>query len=55
LAITKSFFALAATLSFAVSVALWFTGDREAGLFVGLWVPTILSAGGLLLVGEIDE
>jgi hypothetical protein len=52
--ITKSFFALAAFLSFAVSVALWFTGNREMGLFVGLWVPSILSAGALLIVGETN-
>lgn len=37
-------------LSFAVSVALWF--DRERGFFVGLWVPSILCAGNLLLAGE---
>ena len=42
---------LAAGLSFALSIALWFSGDRERGLFVGLWVPSILSAGGLLLSG----
>jgi hypothetical protein len=52
LARTKLLFALAAGLSFAVSVALWFGGDRERGLFVGLWVPSILCAGNLLLVGE---
>jgi hypothetical protein len=52
LARTKLLFALAATLSFAVSVALWFSGDRERGLFVGLWVPSILCAANLLLAGE---
>lgn len=39
----------AAFLSFLFSVALWFglTGqpDKEAGLFVGLWVPSILCTG----------
>ena len=44
------FFA-AAGISFALSVWLWFSGDRERGLFVGLWVPSILAAGGLLLTG----
>ena len=40
---------LAAGLSFLVSVYLYFTGSHEQGIFVGLWVPSILSAGGLLL------
>jgi hypothetical protein len=38
--------------SFLLSVSLWFgvfgEPDREAGLFVGLWVPSILSLGALL-------
>lgn len=38
----------AAFLSFAVSVYLWFSGQREAGVFVGLWVPSILALGALL-------
>ncbi len=38
-------FFIAALLSLAVSVTLWFTGNREEGLFVGLWVPSILILG----------
>ena len=38
--------ALAAALSFALSVVLWFSGERQEGLFVGLWVPSILALGG---------
>ena len=38
----------AAGLSFVGSVSAWFLVDREVGLFVGLWVPSILSLGGLL-------
>jgi hypothetical protein len=41
---------VAAFLSFALSVGLWFSGMPEAkdsGLFVGLWVPSILSLGNL--------
>lgn len=49
---TKLFFFLAALLSFFASVALWFSGNREQGIFVGLWVPSILAAGILLVVGE---
>jgi hypothetical protein len=32
----------AALISFFLSVYLWFTGHRDEGLFVGLWVPSIL-------------
>lgn len=45
----KALFFLAAGLSYLLSIWLWFSGDRERGLFVGLWVPSILSAGALLL------
>lgn len=48
---SKLLFFAAAGISFLLSVWLWFSGDRERGLFVGLWVPSILSAGGLLLTG----
>jgi len=39
---------LAAFLSFLLSVGLWFLGHKEAGIFVGLWVPSILSFGAYL-------
>ncbi len=39
-------FILAATaLSFFLSVYLWYTGNKESGLFVGLWVPSIIGVG----------
>jgi len=44
----QSFFLAGAGLSFVASVGLWFLADRESGLFVGLWVPSILSLGALL-------
>ena len=31
-----------AFLSLIVAEVLWFTGDRQGALFVGLWVPSIL-------------
>ena len=37
---------LAAVASFLLSIALWFTDNRDEGVFVGLWVPSILAAGG---------
>lgn len=50
-ALSKLLFFTAAGLSFALSVYLFFSGDRERGIFVGLWVPSILSAGALLQIG----
>ena len=37
------FFLIAAYLSFMGSVALWFLKDQQAGMYVGLWVPSILT------------
>lgn len=36
---------LLAFISFLLSVSLWFTGLREEGQFVGIWVPFILAFG----------
>lgn len=49
---SKTLFLLAAGLSFVFSVSLWFLVDREQGLFVGLWVPSILALGALLTNGK---
>ncbi len=46
---SKALFFAAAFISYCLSIGLWFSGDRERGLFVGLWVPSILSAAVLLL------
>lgn len=42
----------AAGLSFLFSVYLWFLVDKEQGVFVGLWVPSILSFGALITNGR---
>lgn len=47
--IAKFGIVIAAFASFLFSVYLWFSGNREEGMFVGLWVPSILSFGTLLL------
>ena len=39
---------LGALISFVLSVSLWFTGSHEQGIFVGLWVPSILSLAGVV-------
>ena len=51
----KALCILAAGLSFLMSVYLFFTGSREQGIFVGIWVPSILSAGALLLARKDHE
>ena len=33
---------LSAFLSLIFSEILWFKGEKEAGIFIGLWVPSIL-------------
>ena len=42
-------FLAAALGSFFLSIALWFADERQEGLFVGLWVPSILAAGAFWL------
>jgi len=43
---------LGAFVSFVLSVSLWFTGHHDQGIFVGLWVPSILALGGLRAGGS---
>lgn len=44
---------LAAFASFLLSVGIWFLGDDKlAAIFVGLWVPSILTLGVLLTRSE---
>ena len=45
----RSLVLLAAFVSFVISVVLWFGGQHQQGIFVGLWVPSILSLGALVL------
>lgn len=41
-------FLIAAFLSFVFSVVLWFFVDKDTGLFVGIWVPSILALAAAL-------
>lgn len=51
----KGLFIIAAGISFLLSVYLWFNGYKDQGVYVGLWVPSILSSGALLLAGKGKE
>ncbi len=46
-AVGRGLILLGAFVSFVLSVSLWFTGRHDQGIFVGLWVPSILALGGL--------
>lgn len=48
----KLLFLLASFVSLVLSVSLWFSGHELQGVFVGIWVPSILSAGSLILSGD---
>ncbi len=48
----KLLFGAAAGASFLLSIYLFFSGAREQGIFVGIWVPSILSAGNLVLAAR---
>ena len=43
-------FLIAAFISFCFSVTLWFFVNKDYGIFVGLWVPSILSLAATLRV-----
>jgi len=46
---SKLLFIVAAGLSFLLSIYLWFvSGSKEQGMYVGLWVPSILALGAML-------
>lgn len=51
----KLVFLGAAFASFVFSVSLYFFVDKSQGIFVGLWVPSILALGSLLLAGDRVE
>jgi len=39
------FILLAAVASMVISIGYWFSGHQDTGLFIGLWVPSILGFG----------
>jgi hypothetical protein len=40
---------VAAFLSFLTSVAVFFLDDETRGIFIGIWVPSILALGAVVL------
>lgn len=43
---TSDYLIMAAALfSMILSIVLWFSGSRDEGVFVGIWVPSILAFG----------
>jgi asparagine N-glycosylation enzyme membrane subunit Stt3 len=52
-------FLIATFVSFVFSVALWFLVSHDYGLFVGIWVPSILAlwvgVRVVLLAASIDR
>ncbi len=43
--VTDKLLFTSAFLSLIFSEFLWFRGEKEAALFIGLWVPSILGFG----------
>ena len=44
---TDLIFLIASIASLTASVMLWFNGSKESGIYVGLWVPSILGFWGI--------
>ena len=48
----KQIYVVGTLLSILISLFLFVSGRREAGIFVGLWAPTILDLGQSLVDEE---
>lgn len=38
-----SWIIVAAVISLFIAVYMWFAGNKDAGLFIGLWVPSLFA------------
>ncbi len=38
---SKGWIFIAGVVALALSLYLWFSGDKQGGIFVGLWVPSL--------------
>lgn len=48
----KQIYLVGTLLSILISLFLFVSGRREAGIFVGLWAPTVLNLGQSLIDEE---
>jgi hypothetical protein len=55
LALARGLILLAAFASFVLSVSLWFAGNEMEGVFVGIWVPSIISLGAFLMPRQAER
>jgi hypothetical protein len=55
LTIARGLILLAAFVSFVLSVSLWFAGNELEGVFVGIWVPSIISLGAFLMPRRVER
>lgn len=46
---------VAALLSFLLSVSLFFFSDETNGIFVGIWVPSILALGAFIAPRTVEK
>lgn len=51
----RALFLVAAFASFVFSVSLFFTGSETQGIFVGLWVPSIIALGAFIAPRQVGE
>jgi len=51
---TSYYSVILAFISFLFSVTLWFSGNELEGIFVGIWVPSILSLSVVLKLSNRD-
>ena len=49
---SKSIYLGGTLVSILISLFLYLSGKREAGIFVGLWAPTVLNLGQTLFEDE---
>ena len=55
LSITDKIMLLLALLSLIFSEIMWFQGEKEGALFIGLWVPSILGFAIYLKLLKIEN
>ena len=46
---------LSALLSLIFSETLWFQGEKDSAIFVGIWVPSIISFGVYLKILKLKK